>query len=113
MGLTETHAGKDNILGIPGFTTFTACRNKHKMHASIQGEIFDCSYNVLRGLLWTSSNLLQNTRPTESMSDYHKYRQVLGRWQCAVLMYTEDIVQSNFKKTHGKHLSIFHINHVM
>ena len=30
MGLTETHAGKDDILGIPGFTTFTACRNKHK-----------------------------------------------------------------------------------
>ena len=36
LGLTETHAGNDDILGIPGFTTVTSCRKKHKMQGNIR-----------------------------------------------------------------------------
>ena len=48
VGLSEIHAGKDDILGLPEFTTFTSCRSKHKNARKYSGGVAILVKNFLK-----------------------------------------------------------------
>ena len=48
VGLSEIHAGKDDILGLPEFTTFTSCRSKHINARKYSGGVAILVKNLLK-----------------------------------------------------------------